>query len=71
MKAFFITFENQKSISEKYLKHLQNELTNIENDGLYKRERIITSQQSAEIVANGKSLNFCANNYWDFLIIQK
>jgi glycine C-acetyltransferase len=51
-------------ISEKYLKHLQNELTNIENDGLYKRERIITSQQSAEIVANGKSLlNFCANNY--------
>ena len=51
-------------ISEKYLKHLQNELTNIENDGLYKRERIITSQQSAEIVANGKTLlNFCANNY--------
>src|SRR5574343_87298 len=51
-------------ISEKYLKHLQNELENIENDGLYKRERIITSQQSAEIVANGKSLlNFCANNY--------
>ena len=51
-------------ISEKYLKHLQNELINIENDGLYKRERIITSQQSAEIVANGKTLlNFCANNY--------
>ncbi len=46
-------------ISEKYLKHLQNELENIENDGLYKRERIITSQQSAEIVI------------WDFLTIQK
>ncbi len=51
-------------ISEKYLQHLQNELQNIENDCLYKRERIITSQQSAEIEANGKKLlNFCANNY--------
>ncbi|REC73067.1 glycine C-acetyltransferase [Chryseobacterium elymi] len=51
-------------ISEKYLQHLQNELQNIENDGLYKKERIISSQQSAEIEANGKKLlNFCANNY--------
>ncbi|WP_326984546.1 glycine C-acetyltransferase [Chryseobacterium sp. MYb264] len=51
-------------ISKKYLENLQNELQNIENDGLYKRERIITSQQSAEIEANGKKLlNFCANNY--------
>lgn len=51
-------------ISEKYLQHLQNELQNIENDGLFKKERIITSQQSAEIEANGKKLlNFCANNY--------
>ena len=51
-------------ISEKYLQHLQTELQNIDNEGLYKRERIITSAQSAEIVANGKKLlNFCANNY--------
>jgi glycine C-acetyltransferase len=51
-------------ISEKYLENLRNELQNIENDGLYKKERIITSQQSAEIEANGKKLlNFCANNY--------
>lgn len=51
-------------ISGKYLENLQNELKNIENDGLFKRERIITSQQSAEIEANGKKLlNFCANNY--------
>ncbi|WP_392436551.1 glycine C-acetyltransferase [Cruoricaptor ignavus] len=51
-------------ISEKFLKNLQNELQSIDNDGLYKRERIITSQQSAEIEANGKTLlNFCANNY--------
>ena len=51
-------------ISEQYLQNLRSELQNIENDGLYKRERIITSQQSAEIEANGKTLlNFCANNY--------
>ena len=51
-------------LSSKFLSHLQNELTQIENDGLYKRERIITSSQDAEIVANGKRLlNFCANNY--------
>ena len=51
-------------LSSKFLSHLQNELTQIENEGLYKRERIITSSQDAEIVANGKKLlNFCANNY--------
>lgn len=51
-------------ITEKFIQSLQTELQNIENDGLYKKERIITSQQSAEIMANGKRLlNFCANNY--------
>ena len=52
-------------ISQKYLQHLQNELQSIENDGLYKKERIITSQQSAEIEANGKKLlnsNLCETN---------
>lgn len=51
-------------ISTSFLTHLQNTLSGIENDGLYKTERIITSSQSAEIEANGKKLlNFCANNY--------
>ncbi len=51
-------------ISKNYLETLQNELQNIKNDGLFKTERIITSQQSAAIEANGKKLlNFCANNY--------
>ena len=51
-------------ISKNYLENLQTELQNIKNDGLFKTERIITSQQSAEIEANGKKLlNFCANNY--------
>jgi glycine C-acetyltransferase len=44
---------------------LQAELKEIEEAGLYKRERIITSPQAAEItVSSGaKVLNFCANNY--------
>lgn len=51
-------------ISKNFLGTLQNELQNIKNDGLFKTERVITSQQSAEIEANGKTvLNFCANNY--------
>ncbi|WP_417429816.1 glycine C-acetyltransferase [Halpernia sp.] len=51
-------------ISQNFLHNLQTELQNIENEGLYKKERIITSPQSAEITANGKELlNFCANNY--------
>lgn len=44
--------------------YLQEELQTIEDNGLYKRERIITSPQGAEIIVNGeKVLNFCANNY--------
>lgn len=51
-------------ISKNFLESLQSELQNIKNEGLFKTERIITSQQSAEIEANGKKLlNFCANNY--------
>lgn len=44
---------------------LQSELAEIENAGLYKRERIITSPQGAEITVQGgqKVINFCANNY--------
>ena len=43
---------------------IQTELTDIQEAGLFKQERIITTAQSAEIVANNKPvLNFCANNY--------
>tara|TARA_R110001592_G_scaffold219477_1_gene473698 strand:+ start:79538 stop:80731 length:1194 start_codon:yes stop_codon:yes gene_type:complete len=44
---------------------LQAELEQIEKDGLYKRERIITGEQGAEITVQGgkKVLNFCSNNY--------
>ncbi|MFM2376350.1 MAG: glycine C-acetyltransferase [Bacteroidota bacterium] len=44
---------------------LQQELDSIRVAGLYKKERIITSPQGAEIrVSTGETvLNFCANNY--------
>ncbi len=48
----------------KIQQHLQKELESIEQNGLFKKERIITSPQGAEIIVNGeKVLNFCANNY--------
>ncbi|MXV37070.1 glycine C-acetyltransferase [Flavobacteriaceae bacterium Ap0902] len=50
--------------SEKFKNHLQTQLEEIKEEGLYKTERIITSAQRAEIEVNGqKLLNFCANNY--------
>ncbi|MGL2987831.1 glycine C-acetyltransferase [Flavobacterium sp. RSSA_27] len=48
----------------KIQEYLQNELQTIEANGLFKKERIITSAQGAEITVNGETvLNFCANNY--------
>lgn len=45
--------------------YLQNELKNIEEAGLYKHERIITTPQDAVIktTEGGEVINFCANNY--------
>ncbi|WP_417363292.1 glycine C-acetyltransferase [Galbibacter sp.] len=49
----------------KIQQHLENELEEIKAAGLYKKERIITSPQGAEItISTGETvLNFCANNY--------
>jgi glycine C-acetyltransferase len=49
----------------KIQQHLQQELQDIKDAGLFKEERIITSAQGAEITLNtGETvLNFCANNY--------
>lgn len=48
----------------KLKEHLQAELQQIQDNGLFKKERIITSPQGPEIEVNGaKVLNFCANNY--------
>ena len=48
-----------------FQEHLQKELADIKEAGLYKNERIIASPQSGEITLQdgSKVLNFCANNY--------
>lgn len=50
---------------EPFYQQLRDELKSIEDAGLFKKERVITSPQSADItVASGEHvLNFCANNY--------
>lgn len=48
----------------KFQEHLQQELNNIKEAGLYKEERLIEGPQQAAIQVKGKEvLNFCANNY--------
>ncbi|MEL6812294.1 MAG: glycine C-acetyltransferase [Bacteroidota bacterium] len=49
----------------KIKEHLQRELQEIKDAGLYKKERIITSPQDAVIkISTGEEvINFCANNY--------
>ena len=49
----------------KIKEYLQSELQTIEENGIFKKERIITSPQGAEItISTGETvLNFCANNY--------
>lgn len=48
-----------------FYQQLNEQLEDVKNEGLYKKERIILGEQSSEIqVGSGKPvLNFCANNY--------
>ncbi|MBC6491090.1 glycine C-acetyltransferase [Flavihumibacter stibioxidans] len=51
-------------MNEKFVQRISAELEEIKAAGLFKKERIITSEQGPEIMVNGeKVLNFCANNY--------
>ncbi len=51
-------------MNENFKNRIGEELEAIKAAGLYKTERIITSEQGAEIEVGGKKvLNFCANNY--------
>lgn len=51
-------------MTNSFYQQLNDQLTEVKNDGLYKQERIILSDQSAEIKVGDQSvLNFCANNY--------
>ena len=51
-------------MNQKFINRIQEEVAEIDAAGLFKSERIITSEQGPEITVNGKTvLNFCANNY--------
>ena len=51
-------------MNQKFVNRMSGELEEIRKAGLFKTERIITSEQGPEITVNGKTvLNFCANNY--------
>ncbi len=51
-------------MSQSFYSRIQQEVEEITAAGLQKKERIIASDQGAEIMVNGKKvLNFCANNY--------
>jgi len=51
-------------MNQKFISRIADEVAAIEKAGLFKKERIITSDQGAEIIVGGKKvLNFCANNY--------
>ncbi|MBS1510051.1 MAG: glycine C-acetyltransferase [Bacteroidetes bacterium] len=51
-------------MNQSFANRIAAELAEIESAGLYKKERIITSEQGAEIIVGGTTvLNFCANNY--------
>ncbi len=52
-------------MSSTFYAHLQNQINQVKEEGLYKAERIITTAQQAEIaVSTGEEvINFCANNY--------
>ncbi len=51
-------------MNEFFVKRVSDQLDEIRAAGLFKKERVISSEQGAEIIVNGhKVLNFCANNY--------
>ena len=51
-------------MNTKFSERIGKEVEGIKDAGLFKSERIISSDQGAEIIVNGKTvLNFCSNNY--------
>ena len=54
-----------KNNSVGFFSHIQEQITQVKAEGLYKAERIITTAQQAQIAVNSgeEVINFCANNY--------
>lgn len=55
----------ENKMSQKFLDYLTEETEKLRTEGLFKDERVITSQQQADITVAGDKhvINFCANNY--------
>lgn len=60
-----LKYSKKQTMYGKIKDHLEKELEEIKDNGLYKKERIITSPQGAAIkISTGEEvINFCANNY--------
>jgi glycine C-acetyltransferase len=66
LKRVLLRPSSSRHYSTKFSQHLKDTLSEIEAAGTYKRERILTSHQRAEITTLNSDkpvLNFCANNY--------
>jgi glycine C-acetyltransferase len=65
IKILVLHLHSENGMSAAFITHLQSQIEATKQDGLYKKERVITSQQQADIgVSNGDHvINFCANNY--------
>jgi glycine C-acetyltransferase len=54
----------EADMTHRFLTHLTETLSQIEADGMMKRERLITSPQGGEIMVDGETkICLCANNY--------
>ncbi|WP_409010794.1 hypothetical protein [Vibrio parahaemolyticus] len=60
-------------MSSAFYQQIQQQIEEVKAEGLYKAERIITSQQQAAVkISTGEEvLNFCANNYLGLANIQR
>ena len=48
----------------RFIEFLQTELDTLKDEGLFKAERVISSQQQADVIVNKQEvINLCANNY--------
>ncbi len=56
--------QTKRIMNQSFVNRIATEVEEIRTAGLFKNERIIASEQGAEIIVGGKNvLNFCANNY--------
>jgi len=61
--AHFID-SKESAVDDRFIEFLQTELATIKKEGLFKPERVISSQQYAQVTVNeAEVINLCANNY--------